>query len=116
MDAKKNAQLKLALLNEKMVIEEQLSQNNTKYVDIESSDPTDTQDEKAQTITDFEERRAVEQTLELRLKEIIDTLFKLEAGTYGFCSNCKAPIDKKRLAAMVVVKHCFTCAQRATLI
>lgn len=114
MDAKKLAQLKQTLTEEKMVIEDQLAKITTKIVDPESSDPTDTQDEKAQTVTDLEERRAIEHSLEARLREIKDTIAKLEGGTYGYCSNCKAAIDKKRLAASAAVKHCFACAQRST--
>ena len=48
----------------------------------ESSDPTDTMDEKAQGVTVFEEDRAVEQSMELRLKKINETLRQIEAGTY----------------------------------
>lgn len=79
-------------------------------------DQSDTLDEKARSITDYEEERAVEQNLELRLREAKDTLKKIDDGTYGICEKCRSSIDQKRLKVVPVAKFCFDCAKKATLV
>ena len=74
---------------------------------------SDTLDEKARSVTDYENERAIEQSLEMRLKEIKDTLAKLESGSYGVCEKCRSNIDGKRLQAMSAVRLCFDCAKTA---
>lgn len=124
MNKQQTAQLKKTLLAEKAEMETQLSQIAKKNPAIKGDwtavspdvdDPADSLDEKAQVVTGLEERRAVEQSLELRLKEIDDTLGRLDQGTYGICSNCTSPIDQKRLQAMTAAQLCINCANNTTL-
>lgn len=123
MDQQHVQQLKKTLLEEKAKIEAELSRTAKKNPAIKGdwttsprdiADPSDSLDEKAQDVTNLEERRAIEQNLELRLKEIDDTLRQLEQGTYGVCTNCSNPIDTKRLQAIPVVKLCMDCANKVT--
>lgn len=76
-----------------------------------AADQGDTPDEKAHSVEEFEKERGVEQNLELRLKEINETLEKIKSGTYGVCSRCKSPIEEKRLQAMPVARLCLSCAR-----
>ena len=124
MDIDHVKKLKKTLLEEKAQIEAELSKIAVKNPNIKGDwtsvpqdilDPADSLDEKAQTVTNLEERRAVEQNLELRLKEIDATLQQLDAGTYGVCTNCSTVIDKKRLDAIPAVKMCMDCASKTTL-
>ena len=124
MDPKQAVQLKKTLLEERAKIEAELERIAKRNPAIkgdwtakqyDENGISDTLDEKAQDVTNFEERRAVEQNLELRLKEIDVTLSKLAQGTYGICSNCKSPIDEKRIEAMLIVEHCFSCAQKSNI-
>lgn len=39
------------------------------------------------------------------------TLRRIESGDYGFCVNCRAPIDENRLAAMPTAATCIGCAR-----
>lgn len=115
--------LKEDLLEEKKTLEAELNRIATKNPFIEGdyqahfhkSEPGDTSDEQAHSITDYEEERAVEQNFELRLHEINDTLRKIDEGTYGNCEKCHSPIDQKRLKVVPVAKFCFDCAKKATL-
>lgn len=120
MDAQHITQLKKTLIDEKNRIESELAQIAVQNPAIKGdwvarstkmTDSDDSLDEQAHSVTDLEERRAVEQSLELRLKEIQETLYKIDAGTYGMCANCKNPIEKKRLVAMPASIHCAPCAQ-----
>lgn len=77
---------------------------------------SDTLDEKARSVTDYENERAIEQSLEMRLKEKKDTLAKLESGSYGICEKCRFNIDEKRLKAVPTAHLCFDCAKIARLV
>ena len=41
-------------------------------------------------------------------------LSRLDAGTYGRCAGCGAPIPAERLAAHPTTQECLTCAQART--
>src|SRR3989344_1289080 len=125
MDQAQAAKLKQILLEEKARLEEELGRIAKKNPAIkgdwlplprDASEASDSLDERALDVTDLEERRAIEQNLELRLKEIDETLQILQTGTYGVCSNCASPIETKRLQAMPVMKLCFDCATKANLV
>jgi len=77
------------------------------------TDQTDTPDEKAHSVTDYEGERAIEQNLEVRLKEINETIQKIDQGTYGICNRCQSPIEGKRLEAIPVARFCLSCAKTA---
>ncbi len=79
-------------------------------------DSTDTPDEKAHNVTDYEEKRAVEQNLELRLKEINETLNNINRGSFGVCHRCQSPIEEKRLKAIPVARFCLSCAKDTRLL
>lgn len=123
MDPKELQKLKESLLKEKEVLETELGRIATKNPNIEGdyrahfhkSDQSDTLDEKAHSITDYEEERAVEQNLELRLKDINETLKRIDDGKYGNCETCQAPITRKRLEVIPVAKFCMDCAEKARL-
>jgi RNA polymerase-binding transcription factor DksA len=51
-------------------------------------------------------------TLRETLVEIDDALRKLEAGTYGDCESCGAPIAEARLEAMPAARLCISCASK----
>jgi RNA polymerase-binding transcription factor DksA len=44
------------------------------------------------------------------LSEIARTVERLEAGTYGVCTQCGGPIAAERLRARPVVQTCIACA------
>ena len=47
------------------------------------------------------------------LAQINRALAKLDAGTYGVCSQCGKPIDARRLQALPYSDRCITCAEAA---
>ena len=47
-----------------------------------------------------------------RIALIDDALARLDAGTYGRCIGCGAPIPAARLAAVPGVEACVSCAAR----
>lgn len=81
-----------------------------------AADQSDTTDEKAHSVTDSEQERAVEQNLELRLREINETLKKIEEDAYGMCEKCSSPIDIRRLKVLPVAKFCIDCTKKSKLL
>ncbi|GAC1532773.1 MAG: hypothetical protein NVS3B12_11180 [Acidimicrobiales bacterium] len=50
-------------------------------------------------------------TAERRLEEADAALGRLDAGTYGRCATCDAPLDEERLAALPTTRDCVGCAR-----
>ena len=46
------------------------------------------------------------------LKDIDNTLDKMEKGSYGICEECEEIISEKRLEANPVARYCITCKRQ----
>jgi RNA polymerase-binding transcription factor DksA len=122
MEPSEIKKLKADLLKEKEEIETELERFTTKnpvvgddYKSVyPKSDSLDTLDEQAHSVTEYEQEMGVEHSLELRRKEIKETLEKIDAGAFGVCTNCQSPIEENRLKAMPAAKFCVSCAKRVT--
>jgi DnaK suppressor protein len=60
----------------------------------------------ADRFEDFEERTAMVNTLQSRLKDVNDAIEKISAGTYGTCEVDGAPIEADRLDANPAARTC----------
>jgi len=47
------------------------------------------------------------------LREISDSLLRIDNGTYGICMECEEPISAKRLDAVPWTKFCIRCQEAA---
>ena len=45
----------------------------------------------------------------MRLRELDETLDRIESGTYGICEECGEPVGLKRLEVRPVAKYCVPC-------
>jgi len=45
------------------------------------------------------------------LREIQESLLRIDAETYGLCLECEEPISQKRLQAIPWARHCVTCQE-----
>lgn len=79
-------------------------------------DQSATTDEKAQSVTEYERDKAIEHNLELELREVEESIEKIEEGDYGVCNNCKKKIQEGRLEAKPTASLCINCANKATLL
>lgn len=59
------------------------------------------------------EAEALAAPLREALKDVDDALGRIDAGTYGLCLRCSAPIGSDRLEAMPATRYCITCAAKA---
>lgn len=46
-----------------------------------------------------------------RIRELRDTLARIENGTYGVCSDCEEEIPEKRLMARPTTRFCIACQE-----
>ena len=68
-------------------------------------DPAE-EEERAEEITDFEDRSAIEFELEKKLNQITAALEQIAQGTYGTCRVCNNPIEEARLEANYSADTC----------
>jgi RNA polymerase-binding protein DksA len=61
----------------------------------------------------FEQARNVgmRRSHELLLADVEEALQRMDAGTYGVCRHCGAPIDAARLRVMPTAAFCLVCQQ-----
>lgn len=45
------------------------------------------------------------------LREIQESLLRMDAGNYGLCLECDEPISQKRLEAIPWARHCVRCQE-----
>ncbi|WP_406700737.1 TraR/DksA C4-type zinc finger protein [Singulisphaera sp. Ch08] len=46
------------------------------------------------------------------LEQVYEALDRINAGTFGRCQECEAPIAKPRLQALPYTRHCIQCARQ----
>ena len=109
------AHFKDKLEKEKKLLEEELEKVGRKNPDnlsdweaVETDKDTSQADENttADNIEDYEENRAIVNTLETRYQDIESALNKIADNTYGFCQICNEAIDIERLEANPSAKSC----------
>ncbi len=54
----------------------------------------------------------LEETALAEIRQIQAALERVEAGSYGFCTSCGAPISPGRLEALPSAPLCLACASR----
>lgn len=81
---------------------------NTQFPNKEKGDP----EEEADDATEYAQLVSVEQSLELKLKDVnisLDKINKGENGKYGICENCEKKIEEKRLQVAPEARLCVEC-------
>jgi len=115
LDEKTIEELKLALLKEKAVLENNLDRIarpvDKKGGDYETSfeDIGPDREDNASEVEQYSDNLPVEITLEKKLKDIIGALERIENGTYGICVNCNQEISLDRLKANPSANTCIKC-------
>ncbi|HCP08518.1 MAG TPA: hypothetical protein DIT25_01830 [Candidatus Moranbacteria bacterium] len=114
LDQNTLSELKESLLKEKSELEENLGRI-AKPVDEKGDFETTFEDigrdmeDNTTEVEQYTDNLPVEITLEKKLQDVLEALKKIEAGTYGTCSNCNQEIDIERLKANPSAKTCVKC-------
>lgn len=69
-------------------------------------------EENAAEMEEYEIHLALDKNLEKLLSEVINTLIKIEKGTYGQCENCNQDIGEERLQAFPSASLCIDCQSK----
>ncbi len=48
-------------------------------------------------------------------EKVIRAIERIDQGDYGFCMNCRKPIEPERLHAMPEVQYCRTCQEKSEM-
>lgn len=84
---------------------------DAKYPEGQIEGSEDAAEDSAKLREEYEVRREVEHTLELKLKRIKNALKRIEQGSYGTCQNCDKEINEERLKGLPETPFCIDCAQ-----
>jgi len=71
-------------------------------------------DENAQEVAQYTTNKPLEISLEKGLRDVKQSLQRLEKGTYGVCKYCKEAIGEKRLQARATSSACVSCKKTLT--
>ena len=120
MDQQTIQQIKQALEKEKNKLKAELKQFATKSAhnpsDYDANFPElgDKEDENANEVAIYSDNLTLERTLEKSLRDVKNSLKRLEDGTYGICKYCKHEISKERLEARPTSSACIDCKKALT--
>lgn len=113
-------QVKKMLLDEKAKLEKELSKFAKRKPDeADDYDATfpnygDKEDENAAEVADYVVNLSMEENLEKLLRDVNQSLERLEKGEYGICKYCHKPIEEKRLLARPTSSSCMGCKKTIT--
>ena len=81
---------------------------DAKYPNREDGDKDDEADE----VQEYDNKLALEHSLEKKLKDVNLALGKISEGKYGICESCGKEIEKDRLQAAPEAKLCIQCNKK----
>jgi RNA polymerase-binding protein DksA len=61
---------------------------------------------------ELEKELSLEQNARDLLEKVLEAIDRVEAGTYGICTECGGPIPVARLDALPYATRCVDCASR----
>ena len=119
-DPKFIEQIKENMTEEKERLEKELAGFTTKNPhvadDYDASYPEygDKSDDNAQEVERYTVRKPLEIALEKSLRDVNNSLKRIEKGNYGICKYCDEPIEEKRLLARPTSSACVSCKKTLT--
>jgi RNA polymerase-binding transcription factor DksA len=80
----------------------------------EFPDYGDKEDENAAEVAEYATNVPLEESMEKTLRDVVQSLKRVEDGTYGTCKYCKKVMDEKRLLARPTSSACVECKKTIT--
>jgi DnaK suppressor protein len=105
------AKIKTDLTGQKEKLENELNKVANKTTEHSAKFPEfgDKPDENAQEIEGYTTNLATKEMLESNLRDIKNSLKRIDEGTYGVCKYCGKEIGEKRLLVRPVASACVDC-------
>lgn len=114
MDKKLTEELKGKLEKEKSRIEKELMGFATEDKNVKDNwdakypdNDRGNKEEEADDAGEYENLLSLEQSLELKLKDVNAALEKIQKGNYGICEKCSNKIEEERLKAYPEARLCI---------
>lgn len=107
-------ELEIKLKEEKERLENELKRfakptDNPEEFETKYEDFGDDRDDNASEVEKYSDDVALENNLEMQLRDVNDALERITNGSYGICNNCKEEIDIERLKAYPAARTCVKC-------
>ncbi|MFH1142782.1 MAG: TraR/DksA C4-type zinc finger protein [Candidatus Uhrbacteria bacterium] len=77
-------------------------------------DVGDEEGENAYEVAQYTDKLSLEDTLKKALRDVEDSLARIEQGTYGTCKYCHEEIDEQRIEARPTSSACIKCKKTLT--
>jgi DnaK suppressor protein len=114
LDADLLSDLRGQMESERAQLRQQILRLGADFRDESWKEPRSDDDAETGSAT-FERERTISlaQNSRSMVARIDRALARMDAGTYGLCSNCGRPIDRDRLLALPHAGTCMDCQRRA---
>ncbi len=113
-------ELRRRLLDERQRLEHELSELTSGDEAVTPTDPlldsggmASDQADDADALSQAERNRAITSHTQRLLTQVDEALARMDAGTYGRCTNCGRPIQQARLLALPYAALCIDCQTKA---
>lgn len=109
-------EIKTHIEEEKQTLIERITelQKQDPFFNPERTNDNAASDMEASEEADHDRVVAVIDELKERLSAAKDSLIRIDAGTYGFCTECNNMIDTERLSILPMATLCLSCEQKKT--
>jgi len=87
-------------------------QKQDPFSDPERSNDNAASDTEASEESNHDRVAAMVDELKEKLLHIDEALLRIDAGTYGFCTECNAMINTERLSVLPMATLCLSCEQK----
>lgn len=102
----------LATIRDRLAAQLERLEAQVRHLEASQREPLDDDwSDQAIERADDEALDAVERAALREIGETRRAIRRLDAGHYGTCTGCGAPIDAKRLEALPTATHCVACVQ-----
>jgi DnaK suppressor protein len=108
------AETKEALEKQKIRIERLLSDLTNKETGSAFPSYGEGEDESAEEVATYDANLQLLDANKSELRDVIESLSRMEKGTYGVCKYCNEPIDEQRLRARATSSSCVACKKALT--
>lgn len=108
------AEIKLMLDNQKERLERQIQDLTNKETGSAFPSYGEGEDESAEEVATYDANLQLLDANQSELRDVKESLTRLEKGTYGICKYCNNPIDEQRLRARPTSSSCVACKKALT--
>ncbi len=108
------AETKETLEKQKIRLERQIGDLTNKETGSAFPSYGEGEDESAEEVATYDANLQLLDANQSELRDVNESMVRLEKGTYGICKYCNNPIDEQRLRARATSSSCVACKKALT--